>query len=76
MGSREKGHRILDIEQFRCLEIYEKQEFGGLLNRKLGRFSAFENSIDGDNENRVSIAPGRRQSRKLVKTTRADEVIE
>jgi hypothetical protein len=38
----EKGHRNVDIEQFRCLEIYEKQEFGGLLNRKLGRFSAFE----------------------------------
>ena len=31
---------------FAVLRLMSKQEFGGLLNRKLGRFGAFQNSID------------------------------
>jgi hypothetical protein len=43
LSARERrvGRRDLDTERFRRLEINEKQEFGGLLNRKLGRFAAF-----------------------------------
>ena len=42
----EKGRRDFETERFRRLEINDKQVFGGLLNRKLGRFGAFQNSID------------------------------
>ena len=42
----EKGRRDFNTERFRRLEINDKQEFGGLLDRKLGRFGAFQNSID------------------------------
>src|SRR6266576_2525147 len=42
----EKRRRDFETEQFCRLEIDGKQEFRGLLDRKVGRFSAFENSID------------------------------
>ena len=42
----EKGRRDFDTKRFRRFEIDGKQEFGGLLNRKVGRFGALENSID------------------------------
>src|SRR4051794_19049029 len=42
----EKGRRDVETKRLRGLEIDGKQEFGGLLDRKVGRFSAFENSID------------------------------
>jgi hypothetical protein len=43
------------------LEINDKQEFGGLLNRKLGRFGAFQNSIDLVSPNSSqSVLPERR----------------
>ena len=40
----EEGHRDFDTERFRRLEINDKQEFGGLLNRKFGvwRLSEFD----------------------------------
>ena len=41
-----EGRRDLDTERFRRLEINEKQEFDGLLNRKFGRLAAFQDSID------------------------------
>ena len=41
-----KVRRDFDADRFRRLEINDKQIFGGLLNRKLGRFGAFQNSID------------------------------
>jgi hypothetical protein len=34
----EKRRRDFETERFRCLEIDSKQEFGGLLDGKLGRF--------------------------------------
>ena len=46
VGAGEKRRRDFNTKRFRGLEIDGKQEFGGLLNRKLGRFGAFENSID------------------------------
>src|SRR5258706_12691878 len=42
----EKRRRDFETQRFRCLEIDSKQEFGGLLDRKLGRFGTFQNSID------------------------------
>jgi hypothetical protein len=41
VGAGEKRRRDLDTERFRGLEIDGKQEFGGLLNWKVGRFGAF-----------------------------------
>jgi hypothetical protein len=41
-----EGRRDLDTERFRRLEINEKQEFDGLLNRKFDRLAAFQDSID------------------------------
>ena len=41
-----KVRRDFDAERFRRLQINDKQVFGGLLDRKLGRFGAFQNSID------------------------------
>src|SRR5258705_1985262 len=46
VGAGEKGRRDFDTKRFRRFEIDGKQEFGGLLNRKLSRFGAFQNSID------------------------------
>ena len=46
VGAGEKRRRDFNTKRFRGLEIDGKQKFGGLLNRKLGRFGAFENSID------------------------------
>jgi|SRR6476661_680789 hypothetical protein len=46
VGAGEKGRRDFNTERFRRIEINDKQEFGGLLSRKLGRFGAFQNSID------------------------------
>src|SRR5258708_40360692 len=42
----EKGWRDVETKRLRRLEIDGKQEFGGLLDRKVGRFGALENSID------------------------------
>ena len=42
----EKRGRDFETEQFCRLEIDGKQEFRGLLDRKVGRFGALENSID------------------------------
>ena len=41
VGAGEKRRRNLETERFCGLEIDGKQEFDGLLNWKLGRFSAF-----------------------------------
>jgi hypothetical protein len=41
----EKRRRDFETERFRCLEIDSKQEFRRLLDRKLGRFGPFQDSI-------------------------------
>src|SRR5215510_629419 len=56
--AREKGRRDFDTERFRRLEINDKQVFGGLLDRKLGRFGAPQNSVD-------IVSPNSSQDRKV-----------
>src|SRR6266849_7892939 len=66
----EKGRRDFDAERFRRLEINDKQVFGGLLNRKIGRFGAFENSIDivsPKSSHGEKVRPVRNQSTRLRK---------
>src|SRR5204863_10077481 len=66
----EKGRRGFDTERFRRLEINDKQEFGGLLNRKLGWFGAFQNSIDivsPKSSQGGKVRPVRNQSARLRK---------
>jgi hypothetical protein len=66
----EKRRRDFDTERFRRLEINEKQEFGGLLNRKLGRFGTFQNSIDvvsPTSSHGEKVRPVRNQSSPLHK---------
>src|ERR1700682_4079443 len=58
VGAGEKGRRDFETERFRRLEINDKQEFGGLLNRKVGRFGVFQNSID-------IVSPKSSQGRKV-----------
>jgi hypothetical protein len=60
VGAGENGRGDFDTERFRRLEINDKQEFGGLLNRKPGRFGAFQNSIDPVEPRRES--PARKKS--------------
>ena len=45
VGAGEKRRRDFNTERFCGLEIDDKQEFGGLLNWKVGRFGTFQNSI-------------------------------
>ena len=70
-----KVRRDFDADRFRRLEINDKQIFGGLLNRKLGRFGAFQNSIDivspksSQDEN---VRPVRNQPARLRKACAAE----
>ena len=42
----EKRQWDFEAERFRGLEVDDKQELRGLLNRKIGRFGTFQDSID------------------------------
>src|SRR5882762_6846744 len=65
-----KVRRDFDAERFRRFEINDQQVFGGLLNRKLGRFGALQNSIDivsPKSSQGGKIRPVRNQSAPLRK---------
>jgi hypothetical protein len=46
VGAQEEISTDRQSERSRCFEIDDKLEFGGLLNRQVGRLRAFQNLVD------------------------------